>query len=87
MTIYFDKKCVYWNIDNRLNEQFINHQMDYIRDLVKYRGYIYLNQIYEILGVKWEPRYENHCIENAYFTVVIGLDDKQSRWVIDILTD
>ena len=87
MTIYFDKNCAYWSNDNKMNELFLNCQTDYIRDLVKHRGYIYLNQIYEILGAKWEPRYENHCIENAYFTVVVEWDCKQSRWVVDILTD
>lgn len=85
MTIYFDKNSIYWNNDNKINEYFLNSQTDYIRDLIKNRGYMYLNQIYEILGIKWEPKYENRCIEDAYFTVVIGWDCKQSRWAIDML--
>ena len=84
MTIYFDKNCAYWSNDNKMNEHFLNCQADYIRDIVKHRGYIYLNQIHEILGAEWEPRYDNHCIENADFTVVIGWECKQSRWTIDI---
>ena len=71
MTIYFDKNSIYWNNDNKMNEYFLNSQTDYIRDLIKNRGYIYLNQIYEILGIKWEPKYENRCIEDAYFTGVV----------------
>ena len=84
MTIYFDKNCVYWSNDDKMNEHFLNCQADYIRELVRNRGYIYLNQIYEILGAKWEPRYDNQCIENADFTIVVGLDCIHSRWVVDI---
>jgi len=29
--------------------------------LLKNRGYIYLNQIYELLGVKWDVEWENLC--------------------------
>lgn len=85
MTIYFDKNSIYWNNDNKMNEYFLNSQTDYIRDLIKNRGYIYLNRIYEILGIKWESKYENRCIEDVYFTVVVGWDCKRSRWEIDIL--
>lgn len=84
MTVYFDKSSIHWDDNNEVNQYFLNHQMDYIRDLVKYRGYVYLNQIHEILGVEWEPKYENHCIENADFTVVIGWDDNQRQWTVDI---
>lgn len=84
MTIYFDKECCYWSSDDRRNEYFLNTQIDYVRDLVKHRGYVYLNQIYEILGAKWDTRIDNLCVEDPYFTVVIGLDDVNSRWVIDI---
>ena len=84
MTIYFDKECHYWSRNDRSNEHFLNTQMDYIRDLVKHRGYVYLNQIYEILGAKWDTRIDNLCVEDPCFTSVIGLDDVNNRWVIDI---
>lgn len=85
MTIYVDKNCHWWNNDQKCNEYFINYQIDYIMDLIRYRGYIYLNQIYEILDVKWDPKCDNPCIENSDFTVVIGWEDKTSRWRIDIV--
>ena len=84
MTIYFDKSCPYWSKDDEMNRYFLNHQMDYVMDLIKHRGYIYLNQIYEQIGVEWDTERENICIKNLDFTVVIGLDDKHDRWTIDI---
>ena len=84
MVIYIDEDWPYWSNGNRWIEAFLNYQMDYICDLIKQRGYVYLNQIYEILGVVWDTRCDNHCIENPDFTVVIGWDCKQNRWVIDI---
>lgn len=84
MTIYFDKECFYWSSDDRRNEYFLNTQIDYVRDLVKHRGYVYMNQIYEMLGAKWDTRMNNLWVEDPYFTAVIGLDDINNRWVIDI---
>ena len=84
MTIYFDKTCGYWNNDNKLNEYYVNHTMDYMRELVKHRGYVYLNQIFEALGATWDTRMGNLCIEDENFTVVIGWDCRNDRWVIDI---
>lgn len=83
-SFYFDKNSTNRSNYSRLNELFLCHQLDYIRDLAKYRGYVYLNQIYELLGIVCDPKCNNPCIEDLYFTVVIGLDDKNDRWTIDI---
>lgn len=45
MTIYFDKNCVYWSNDDKMNEHFLNCQADYIRELVRNRGYIFKSDI------------------------------------------
>lgn len=84
MTIYFDKNSPGWSNNNEMNERFLNYQTEYIRERVKHLGYIYWNQVFESLGVEWDTRWDNHCIEDADFTVVIGWDDKNERWVIDI---
>lgn len=44
------------------NRMFIAQQELYFNDLLKIRGYIYLNTIYEALGVKWDPDWENCCL-------------------------
>ena len=41
---------------------YIRIQEDYVNDLLRVRGYIYANQIYEALGVEWNPERENLCL-------------------------
>lgn len=40
---------------------FLRAEEVYFNDLLIARGYVYLNQIYEALGVKWDPNNENPC--------------------------
>ena len=84
MTIYFDEKCLHWCYDNKGNEHFLNLQTDYIMGLARHRGYVYLNQIYELLGIAWDPNQDNPCLRGSNFTIVIGWEDKHNRWRIDI---
>lgn len=44
--------------DNRF---FISIGERNVNDVLKYRGYVYLNQIYEYFGVKWDTERENLC--------------------------
>ena len=41
------------------NYYYIKSTKDFIMSKYKYRGYIYLNQIYENLSIKWDPSNEN----------------------------
>ena len=84
MIIYIDETCAFWQNDHYCNELFLNLQVRHIRDIVKHRGYIYWNQIYETLGVEWDTRCENHCIEDASFSAVISWDGENDRWVLEI---
>lgn len=61
-TIKFDDSNINYinNIDNNL--MFLRMTNNYINDLLKAKGYIYLNQIYEMLGVEWDPKRENICL-------------------------
>ena len=43
------------------DRMYIRLQETYVNDLLKYRGYVYINQIYEALGVKWDTERENLC--------------------------
>lgn len=40
---------------------FLRAEEVYFNDLLIVRGYVYLNQIFEALGVKWDPNVENPC--------------------------
>lgn len=43
------------------NLMFIRYIEKFVNDLLERRGYIYVNQIYELLGVKWDPERDNLC--------------------------
>ena len=60
-TILFDEDALGWTRDKDRNLTFLKHQADYLNIMHEYRGYTYLNQIYEHLGVTWNPDNENVC--------------------------
>lgn len=84
MKIYFDKKSIHWFDNSMLNKSYLHYNMNYVKDILKYRGYIYLNQIYEMLGLKWNPERDNYCIRNTDVKITIKEDNERQEWVIDI---
>ena len=66
-TITFDVNCANWSPNGEYNRFYLNTQCQHFQELCKYRGYLYLNYIYETLGAKWNPDWENVCygIENG----------------------
>ena len=60
--VMFGEECSNWTRNEHYNYSFLRAQEDYINDIVRHRGYMYLNQIFEILGIEWHPDYENPCV-------------------------
>lgn len=60
-TIVFDETCVGWTKYTDLNNAYLGLQKDHFNDRLLAKGYVYLNEIYEALGVKWNPEDENIC--------------------------
>lgn len=60
-TIIFDESCMGWTKNIDYNLLIIRTQLDRINEELKYRGYVYLNQICERLGIKWDPSFVNDC--------------------------
>lgn len=59
-TITFNSKTSpYATKDAKYNRMFVRQQEQFINDMLKVRGYIYLNTIYELLGIKWDIEWEN----------------------------
>lgn len=74
-TIYFDSTSSEYRKNWECNRLFLWGQMHYFKDMVKYRGYLYLNQIYENLGIAWNPNEENICYRNPNtFSINFGTD-------------
>ncbi len=61
-SIVFDNRCAGWTNKADLNEMFLTLQEEYIKSMLKHNGFRYLNQIYEVYGIPWNPRIrENTC--------------------------
>ena len=60
-TITFDMSCIGWSEDKEATYQYLKHMTNFINVTLEHCGYIYLNRIYEILGVKWNTRLKNIC--------------------------
>lgn len=52
---------VYAEKDEIFNHVWLQQQERYLEVLLENRGYVYLNQIYEMLGLAWNPEDENRC--------------------------
>lgn len=59
--VIFDHNSPYWNKDDEWNLMYIRQQTLYMTSLLNSKGYVYLNRIYESLGVEWNPENENPC--------------------------
>ena len=60
-TIVFDKNSYKWDKDCELNSLILRQIFNWLKDLFSCRGYVYLNQICEHLGINWNPNDENIC--------------------------
>lgn len=59
----YDESCTMYVKDNyELNVHFLVEQERYVNGLLVHRGYVYLNQICELLGIGWNPKkHRNKC--------------------------
>lgn len=83
-TIIFDKKNMYWSPYGLSNNRFVSNQIDYMYERIRLRGYMYLNEVYDLFGAEWDIHDSNDCLrydENGYsFTCTVqqvdGIDYK-----------
>jgi hypothetical protein len=55
----FDDRSIYWRNDTELNELFLRKQEIYANDQLKARGHVFLNEVYDMLGL---PRSKAGCV-------------------------
>jgi hypothetical protein len=48
---FFDETCAGWQKDAASNKFFLLRQQDYLNEKLKMRGYLFLNEAYEALGI------------------------------------
>ena len=64
-TIIFDENCVGWTGDPDFDRMLLDHQIVYLRDLCRFKGYLYLDKVYNAFGVAWNPDDENICYRES----------------------
>lgn len=47
----FDRNCPMWDPDREVNLIFLHHAQDYFNDKLKFKGRVYLSEVYEQLGI------------------------------------
>ena len=48
---FFDDGCAGWDKDPEINLMFLKRQQEYANDKLKSRGYLFLNEVYDMLGI------------------------------------
>lgn len=48
---FFDDGCTGWEKNSEYNLMFLNAQQNYANDLLKAKGYLFLNDVYDMLGI------------------------------------
>ena len=49
---FFDEYCDNWEKDAEYNLMFLRRQQDYANELLQVRGHLFLNEVYDMLGIK-----------------------------------
>lgn len=48
---WFNDKSIAWSKEPENNKFFVMRQQDYANELLKHRGYLFLNDVYDMLGI------------------------------------
>lgn len=48
---FFDESCEYWEKDSEYNLFFLKSRQQYANDMLVSRGYLFLNEVYDMLGI------------------------------------
>lgn len=49
--VFFDPSCIAWEKDPELNMKFLKTQQAFLNDLLRKRGWVTLNEVYDAIGV------------------------------------
>ena len=60
----FDESNVNWSKDQKANLMFLKYQQTYATDLLKKKGTVFLNEVYEMLGI---PRRQEGCVVGWHY--------------------
>ena len=49
--VWFNEGCVWWTKDPQYNKMYLQHQQQHLNDLLRSRGHLYLNEVFDALGI------------------------------------
>lgn len=52
---FFEESCPSWTKDPQYNLMFLRKQQDYANELLKARGHVFLNEVYDMIGIQRTP--------------------------------
>lgn len=86
----FDDSCVSWARDPELNIYFLKYIQDYANDLLQRSGYLFLNRVFEILGMA--PTKAGQIVGWIYApgkTIDFGMtrEDRTSNYILNFNVD
>lgn len=89
---FFDEYCAGWSKDPEQNLMFLRLQQNYANDKLKSRGYLFLNEVYDMLGIPKTAAgqivgwiYDEECPIGDNFVDFGIYDDKRSENVRDFV--
>ena len=77
---FFDACCKDWTNDRNYNVMFIKMQERYLNDLLKARGYLFLKDVYEIIGI---PITKDSCIVGWIYEEHNEIGDNFVKFIYD----
>lgn len=85
---FFDESCSHWSKDAEYNLMFLRQQQLYANDVLKKRGHLFLNDVYDMLGmprsksgaiVGWVYDEKNPLGDNYVDFGIYNLNNEQNR--------
>lgn len=75
---YFTPGCPNWTENRDYNMLYLKSQQTYANDLLRARGHLFLNEVYDMLGL---PRTKDGCVVGWVLGsyVDFGLDNKKNE--------
>ena len=84
----FDETCPAWENDQELNKMYMERMQDYVDAVLKHRGYIFLRDIYEKLGL-WVSKdsitagYHKTDTEHVGMKIILSDEKEQAHVIVD----
>lgn len=91
----FDKDCATWERDREFNKFYVRAMEEHFNDILKYRGYVFLRDVYERFGwpvtldsIKCGWRYDTDAgYRPIKFTIFVSEDPSDPNLIIDFNVD